>query len=393
LKEGGPLKTLYEQLRSAQIDEQLINAFQVDSDIIYTGIIQYLGSDDFVMLTYNDYGIQDGEVYLKISSVKSIETDSYDLASMKDRISFDEMNDLATNPSFDMPIKMSDSLFDRIINTLYENQRVSLIITFENGKLHYNEGLVKDVRADGVTFLNVNKFNFAHQRMIDISFVNVRGIEFGGTELQLLQETLAMVKPENHIDDVVVSDPDKFKAEAEKLRNTNRAIIIDTNDDRKYFYVGQVIADNPREFVMMVVDMNGRFGGYVWIRYDDIKRMILDSDYLRLIHEFVKMNQKAGHFVLPVLNADRAFDNGDNILIHVLSQSIRFQKIIRFELTDGDSFAAFPTNLNLETGILTVQLLDVDEQEESPVKEIGIESIREMAFDYFKAFLQENQVD
>ncbi|KRM43679.1 hypothetical protein [Lentilactobacillus parafarraginis] len=387
------MKTLYEQLRSAQIDEQLINAFQVDSDIIYTGIIQYLGSDDFVMLTYNDYGIQDGEVYLKISSVKSIETDSYDLASMKDRISFDEMNDLATNPSFDMPIKMSDSLFDRIINTLYENQRVSLIITFENGKLHYNEGLVKDVRADGVTFLNVNKFNFAHQRMIDISFVNVRGIEFGGTELQLLQETLAMVKPENHIDDVVVSDPDKFKAEAEKLRNTNRAIIIDTNDDRKYFYVGQVIADNPREFVMMVVDMNGRFGGYVWIRYDDIKRMILDSDYLRLIHEFVKMNQKAGHFVLPVLNADRAFDNGDNILIHVLSQSIRFQKIIRFELTDGDSFAAFPTNLNLETGILTVQLLDVDEQEESPVKEIGIESIREMAFDYFKAFLQENQVD
>ncbi|TLQ18578.1 hypothetical protein FEZ41_08865 [Lentilactobacillus parafarraginis] len=387
------MKTLYEQLRSAQIDEQLINAFQVDSDIIYTGIIQYLGSDDFVMLTYNDYGIQDGEVYLKISSVKSIETDSYDLASMKDRISFDEMNDLATNPSFDMPIKMSDSLFDRIINTLYENQRVSLIITFKNGKLHYNEGLVKDVRADGVTFLNVNKFNFAHQRMIDISFVNVRGIEFGGTELQLLQETLAMVKPENHIDDVVVSDPDKFKAEAEKLRNTNRAIIIDTNDDRKYFYVGQVIADNPREFVMMVVDMNGRFGGYVWIRYDDIKRMILDSDYLRLIHEFVKMNQKAGHFVLPVLNADRAFDNGDNILIHVLSQSIRFQKIIRFELTDGDSFAAFPTNLNLETGILTVQLLDVDEQEESPVKEIGIESIREMAFDYFKAFLQENQVD
>lgn len=74
--------------------------------------------------------------------------------------------------------------------------------------------------------------------MIDISFANVRGIEFGGTELQLLQETLAMVKPENHIDDVVVSDPDKFKAEAEKLRNTNRAIIIDTNDDRKYFYVG-----------------------------------------------------------------------------------------------------------------------------------------------------------
>ena len=84
------MKTLYDKLRTAQIDEQLINAFQNDSDIVYTGVIQFLSDKDFIMLTYNDYGIQDGEVYLKISSVKSIDTDSYDLANMQDRIEFDE---------------------------------------------------------------------------------------------------------------------------------------------------------------------------------------------------------------------------------------------------------------------------------------------------------------
>jgi hypothetical protein len=105
------------------------------------------------------------------------------------------------------------------------------------------------------------------------------------------------------------------------------------------------------------------------------------------------LNKDAKHFVLPVLNAERAFDDTDNILTHILYQSIKFRKIIRFELADKENFAAFPTNLNLTTGLLTVELLDVDEQTESTTKQIGIESIREMAFDYFKAFLLENQVD
>lgn len=387
------MKTIYEQLRSAQIDEQLINAFQKDSDIVYTGIIQYLGTSDFVMLTYNDYGIQDGEVYLKISAIKEIETDSYDLASMKDRISFDEMHDLVNNPSFDMPIKMSDSLYDRIIKTLYEQQRVALMITFENGRLKYNEGLIKAVWQDGLSFLNLSKFDFSKQKMTTIPAEDLRGIEFGGTELQLVQETLTMIKPENHIEDVTITDSDRFREIIRQRQLDQAYLIIDTDDERKYFYVGQVIAANPNEFVMMVVDMNGRFGGYVWIRYDDIKRLLLDGDYLSLIQRFVHLNKAAGHFALPVLNAERAFDDADNILIHILYQSIKFRKLIRFELADKENFAAFPTDLNLATGLLTVELLDVDESTESPVKQIGIETIREMAFDYFKAFLLENQVD
>lgn len=169
--------------------------------------------------------------------------------------------------------------------------------------------------------------------------------------------------------------------------------MIDTNDDRKYFYVGQIISSNPKELVMMVVDMNGRFGGYVWIRYDDIARIITDSDYLRVIAKFVKANKDSKHFSLPVLNADRAFDNADNILIYIVTQSIQYQKLIRFETADEDNFVGYPTSIDLKTGVLNVELLDVDDDGELPIKQVGIENIREMAFDYFKAFLTENEID
>ncbi len=171
------MKTLYDKLRTAQIDEQLINAFQNDSDIVYTGVIQFLSSQDFIMLTYNDYGIQDGEVYLKVSSVKSVETDSYDLANMQQRIEFDEKHHLNSQPAFDLPIKMSDSLFDRVIQTLLTNKRVSLIITEQAGKLKYNEGLISDVQEDGLTFTNINKFDFSKRPIFNIKFDDIRGIE------------------------------------------------------------------------------------------------------------------------------------------------------------------------------------------------------------------------
>ncbi|KRK89594.1 hypothetical protein [Lentilactobacillus sunkii] len=387
------MKALYDKLRTAQIDEQLINAFQNDSDIVYTGVIQFLSDKDFIMLTYNDYGIQDGEVYLKLSSVKSVETDSYDLANMEDRIEFDEKHHLNSQPAFDLPIKMSDSLFDRVIQTLHDESKVGLIITEEAGKLKYNEGLISEIHEDGMTFTNINKFDFSKRPVFNIQFDDIRGIEFGGTELQLLQNVLDMVKPENHIVNTIISDPTAFRDVVTKFRNSGDWLVIDTNDDRKYFYVGKIISSNHNELVMMVVDMNGRFGGYVWIRYDDIARLITDSDYLRVIDKFVAENKSNKHFALSVLNSDRAFDNADNILINIITQSIQYQKVIRFETADEENFAGYPTAINLDTGVLTVELLDVDDDGELPTQQIGIENIREMAFDYFKAFLTENEID
>ncbi|GHP14406.1 hypothetical protein YK48G_18310 [Lentilactobacillus fungorum] len=387
------MKTIYDKLRAAQIDEVLINAFQNDSDIVYTGIIQYLSSKDFIMVTYNDYGLQDGEVYLKISSVKRIETDSYDLASMKERIAFDEMHHMTVNPSFDMPIKMSDSLFDRVIKTLHDDQRVALIITKDTDNLKYNEGLIDSVQPDGVIFQNINKYDFSKRPKYVIKFNDIRGIEFGGTELQLLQEARSLITPANHVDETIISDPDEFRTQATQFRNNQQWLIIDTNDQRRYFYVGQIIASNHSELVMLVVDMNGRFGGYVWIRYDDIRRMIVAADYLQVVKNFVQANQAAKHFSLPVLNADRAFDDADNMMVNIISQAINYQKIIRFETNDEENFVGYPLSLDFQTGLLTVALLDVDDEGEEQTRQVGIETIREMAFDYLKAYLAENEVD
>jgi hypothetical protein len=144
---------------------------------------------------------------------------------------------------------------------------------------------------------------------------------------------------------------------------------------------------------MLVVDMNGRFGGYVWIRYDDIRRMIVAADYLQVVKNFVQANQAAKHFSLPVLNADRAFDDADNMMVNIISQAINYQKIIRFETNDEENFVGYPLSLDFQTGILTVALLDVDDEGEEQTRQVGIETIREMAFDYLKAYLAENEVD
>ncbi|WP_225430600.1 hypothetical protein [Lentilactobacillus buchneri] len=244
-----------------------------------------------------------------------------------------------------------------------------------------------------MVFTNINKFDFSKQSVFNIRFDDIRGIEFGGTELQLLQNVLDMIKPENHVENEIIDDPSVFRDQIEQLRNSGDWVVIDTNDNRKYFYVGKIISSNEKEFVMMVVDMNGRFGGYVWIRYDDIGRIITDSDYLRVIDKFVIENKHNKHFALPVLNSDRAFDNADNILIHIITQSIQYQKVIRFETADEDNFAGYPTSIDLQTGVLNVELLDVDDDGDLPTRQIGIENIREMAFDYFKAFLTENEID
>lgn len=70
-----------------------------------------------------------------------------------------------------------------------------------------------------------------------------------------------------------------------------------------------------------------------------------------------------------------------------------FEELIRFETADEDNFVGYPTSIDLKTGVLNVELLDVDDDGELPIKQVGIENIREMAFDYFKAFLTENEID
>jgi len=371
----------------------LINVYQKHTDIVYTGIIQYLSSNDLIMNTYNDFGIQDGSVYLKLSIVSQVETDSYDLANMKERIAFDEDNQVDLDESVDMPINLSDNLFERVILNLQNTNSMGLIITLEDNQLKYSEGLIEKYSAGTISFRVINKFNFDKSELKLIDLSDVVGIEFAGSELVLLGDALPIIRGEEHIEDQVIKNPDEFVATIDHLRKSGDYSIVTTDDDRKYFYVGAIIAANAAEFIMQVVDMSGRFGGYVWMRYDDIEKIVLASDYLKVMNNFVTNNRVSGKFVLPGLNDQRAFDDNDNLLVYLLDQSIKRHKLIRFQVVDGDDIIGFPTAIDRRTGKLVIRLLDFDEVTDSVNQTIGIEEIKEMAFDYYKAFLLENNID
>ncbi|AQW22331.1 hypothetical protein PL11_005360 [Lentilactobacillus curieae] len=384
---------MYETLRSAQIDEMLINVYQKHTDIVYTGTIQYLSSNDLIMNTYNDFGIQDGSVYLKLAIIAQVETDSYDLANMKDRIAFDEANRVLLDEDVDMPINMSDNLFERVITNLQNTNSMGLIVTLEDNQLKYSEGLIEKYSGGTISFRTIDKFNFEKSELKLIDLSDIVGIEFSGSELVLLGDSLPIIREEDHISPVEVTSSEQIPDEIMKLRDNGGFSIITTTDDRKYFYVGTIISANPVEFVMQVVDMSGRFGGYVWMRYDDVAKVVLDSDYLKVMKNFVTNNRVGGKFVLPGLNDQRAFDDNDNLLTYLIDQSIKHHKLIRFELVDGTDVIGFPNAIDQRTGSLVIWLLDFDEVTNSVKRTVGLEEIKEMAFDYYKAFLLENHID
>ncbi|GAY73490.1 hypothetical protein [Lentilactobacillus kosonis] len=345
------------------------------------------------MNTYNDFGIQDGSVYLKLAIVSQVETDSYDLANMKERIAFDEDNQVVLDDAVDMPINLSDNLFERVILNLQNTNSMGLIVTLEDNQLKYSEGLIEKYSGGTLSFRIINKFNFDKSELKLIDLSDIVGIEFGGSELVLLGDSLPIIRDEEHIEDQVVTTSDEFAETIRQLRNSGDPSIVTTSDDRKYFYVGTIIAANAAEFVMQVVDMSGRFGGYVWMRYDDIEKIVLASDYLKVMQNFVTNNRVSGKFVLPGLNDQRAFDDNDNLLSYLLDQSIKHHKLIRFQLVDGNDIIGFPTAIDYRTGQLIIRLLDFDDVTDSIKQTVGLEAIKEMAFDYYKAFLLENNID
>ncbi len=370
----------------------LVNVYQKNSEIVYTGVIQYLSSADLVMDTYSDYGLRDGEVYLKIAGIEKVETDSYDIASMKDRITFDEDSGIELDENAELPVNLSDNLFLNIINMLNAQENPALIVTLNNEKLEYSEGMILDIDSDQLKFNQINKFNFNESKHVTIKFRDIVGIEFGGSELRLLKHSIEFVTPENHIEPFTVEDKDDIIQYIGGLEQSGKLFTLETADDRKYFYVGSVVSQNANELVIRVVDMSGRFGGYVWLRYDDIKRLVLESDYLTILRNYVYDNWNSQHFTLQGLNAQRDFDDNDNILLNILSQAVHFHKVMRFELTGNQDLLGVPEVIYSKTGSVKIRLIDIDD-DGLLTKEVGIETIKEVAFDYFKAFLLENHID
>ncbi|WP_235806519.1 hypothetical protein [Fructilactobacillus fructivorans] len=156
------------------------------------------------------------------------------------------------------------------------------------------------------------------------------------------------------------------------------------------FFIGQIRAVNSDSVIFSLVDMMGRFGGYELIKIDEIDKLVIKSDYLRLINHFVSINSANGVFVQPVLNNDRSFDATVNLFAATIEMAIKFQRVVRIKMNDGQSYLGFP--VKYERGQVTVQIVDKAKLFVVNNQLINLNDIDEIAFGYLDSYLIEQQI-
>lgn len=387
------MESVYEKLKKAQSNQAIIDIYQKNSDIVYTGRVKFVTTEDFIMQTYNDFGVDDGAVFLKNANVALVDFDSYDVEEMMKKISFARLNNLYgynfhPNQRFD---ETDESLYNQLFDYLRDNFLLSMIITKKGEKYTYTEGMLMENNENQMVLQAVNKFDFVKQSLMPIDLDDLVGIEFGGNELSRLGKVIKTLSFKNHVDTVVFTDQADIKRQILAAQDTENILIFNFKDERKYFYVGQVLAANEVEFVIKVISMNGTFGGYVWMRYDVVSKVTNNSDYLRVIKEFVELNNTEDLFEIDMLNAQRDFDSQDNLLLHIIQQAINEHELLKFKTLDNQEIVGYPGRLDESTWELVIELFDYDELNETPARVVGIESICEISFEYLRlAYLEKN---
>lgn len=377
------MSELKEQLLKAQKRRKLINVYQVNNEVVYTGYVKRVGSQAFILETYNDNGIRDGGVLLKNVIVDFIETDSFDLDHMKKLILFADKQKLHHEET-ELLLPSAMELTQALLTLLQNQQMLAMLITTRAGKdEQYQESVVVKFDDQQILVDRIDKYDFQKRRTVVLRADEVVGIEFGGQEMASLTPLLSQMVPANHVDpqQLVLTD---LPGQLQELVSSQQLAIVQPKNNREYFYIGQFLVANVSEMIMAMVDGNGQFGGYVWFRYDDIQQVITTSDYLSVIAAVVAENKSWHRFAAPLLNADRAFDANDNNFLRIIGQSQRTQAVIRFRSLEAGTITGVIKRINKQNATLTVSTVDDDIVQE---KNIGLETIVEMAFEYLKTYL------
>lgn len=377
------MSRLNEQLLRAQKRRTLVNIYQVNNDVVYTGYVKRVGSTSFILETYNDNGVRDGGVLLKNAIVDFIETDSFDLDRMKKMILFADKQKLH-HEEVELLLPSSMDLTEALLTLLQNQQMLAMLITTRAGKdEQYQESVIVKFDENQIFVDRIDKYDFTKRRPLTFDTDEVVGIEFGGKEMTYLTPLLSKMVPENHVEPKSLALTN-LPSQLAGLVGSHQLAIVQPKNNQDYFYIGEFLVANAGEMIMAMVDGNGQFGGYVWFRYDDIQQIIVESDYLKVIEAVVIENKDWHRFAPPLLNSDRAFDATDNNFLRIIGQSQKTQNVIRFKSLEADTVTGVIQKINKQNATLIISTRDDDIVHEEI---IGMETIVEMAFEYLKTYL------
>ena len=382
------MSTIMEDLQVAAKQAHLINLYQANSEVVYTGYIDSLAPDGVVMNTYDDAGVQDGAVFMRYDVIDEVEMMSEDLDNMAFRLENATAERLNAVPQEPLHLDDRHAALSQIMGKAVASQQVVLLVLANNDK--YIEGQVTNINATDFEFKTFDKFNFHNNDTQSLALDAVQIIEFRGNEL-LLESTFVKTKYQ-HEDAIKISGKAAIAETLKQAQEKHQLITIRSADGSDMFFVGFVNALNSDSVLLNLVDMTGQFGGYTLCRQSLIESVTIQSDYLQTMRGFIELNRQYELDVQPVLNNERLFDATTDLFEAILRQSGTFNNLVH--LTTENPM--LPAMTGYPGAITNGHFIFYSVDEENQINHVGtlieLDQVVELSFGYMDAYLLEKRL-
>lgn len=381
------MNSIVNDLNRALAQQILVNVYQTNQEVVYTGYVTAVGQDGLILATYDDYGLPDGAVFLALAVVDEVEFSSDDLDNMAFRIQTAEDQHFIQADGLTMHFDAQRDLRRQVLSHAWVDHLVIMLVLRQDP--HFYEGLVTGITPEQVTVQLLNKFDYTDRPVRQLNPNDIEVIEFQGQELTLQGLAAARLQELPHVPTTTLSGPDQMTATLQALVGSDRLVALVANHDHNLFFVGRVNTVTANAVILSLVDMTGQFGGYTVMRLSELHAVILKSDYLQTMRLFTLLNRSQQQPIQPVLNDERLFDATDDQFSARLTQAAAFHTIVRIKLHDGESEVGYPEQVGPERFIF-------HGIEDGQLDQVGqvyrLADVDEIAFGYLDAYLTEHQL-
>lgn len=382
------MSSIIENLQLAAQQVHLINLYQANSEVVYTGYIDRLAPDGVVVNTYDDAGLQDGAVFMRYDVIDEVEMMSEDLDNMAFRLENATTEGLNSVPQPTVALDDQRPVLTQLVTQAQTDHQVVLLVLEDNE--NYLEGQVQQVTDQTITFKTFDKFNFKNNRQQEIPLAAIQILEFCGNELLL--ESAFVKTIHTHRATVKVSEFDDVDHTLNNALNEHQLIAIRSADGSDMFFVGFINALNADSVLLNLIDMTGQFGGYTLCRRSLIESVTTQSDYLQTMRGFIELNRQYELNVQPVLNNERLFDATTDLFDSILRQAATFNNLVHITTENPmlPAMTGYPGTLT--NGHFIFYNVDDDNQINHVGTMIELDQVVELSFGYMDAYLLEKRL-
>lgn len=380
-----------DQLWELKGNEQLINLYQMNSSDFYTGFIQTIGPDGVILNTYNENGIQDGSVFIKLNAIERIEDDGADIENIEFRMQVTERDHLLSNQAFNRPLDLEPEqplLPQLIVQLQTRSQAVLLTTAAEDG---YFEGKILNYDATNLDLKRLNKFQYEADAQYMFAVDDIQVLEFNGLEL-FLETRLIDQGIDQHKEMKVELDHMQMYRILKHSLQTQQLIALRSDSSNDNFSVGTIEMLNQNSLIIKLLDMTGKFGGYTLLRLSALEAVSDQWDYLTTIGFYRDESQKLGIYLQPVLNDERLFDGTvDQFQTLIREQSV-YREVVSLRLHQQiDAYLGFPISTLQPPYYQFNAFLDRDPDIQQSML-IMPDEVDELSFGFLQAYLDEQQL-